>query len=160
MGRLPYTIEELVEMEDIGDVDTLTLFLNLKQWIPILYERRNVIFNIKKVSEKESKGEVTIKGKDGKIEILEDIYFNTRIPSLYNKNITDYSFSYRCITGYLKITLHHDMVLGNNENMIIKNIKKKMVEYFNIESKYMDNINNYICLGRIDYKRDYPYKSL
>lgn len=160
MARLHYTLEELAKMEDIGDVDTLTLFLNLNQWIPILYERRNILYNIKKVSEKESKGEITIKRNDGKIETLEDIYFNSKISNPYNKKMTFYSFSYRCITGYLKITLQHNVVLGHSESMIIKDIKKGMAEHFNIENRYLDNIDDYICLGRIDYKRDYPYRNL
>lgn len=159
MSKLPYSIEKVLEMTDIGDVDTISLFLNIREWIQNSFIRNQVLQQLRNVSVKEIKGQITIKRK-GTEKTFDDIYFNTRVPSPSNKNMTDYSFSYRCITGYLKITLNHRMVLGKTENMIIQDIKSVMSKKFYIQDKYLLTMDNFISLGRVDYKRDYLYRSI
>lgn len=154
MSLLPYSIDYIETITDIGDVDTITLFLNTREWIPVTFERNQALQIMRSLSVLEKKGEVTIRGKT-----LEDNYFNTRISNPNNKQITYYSFSYRCITGYLKITLKHSMVLGRTDEMIIKDIENVMSKHFQIKDKYLNTIKDNICLGRIDYKRDYSYRS-
>lgn len=158
MGRFPYTIEELQELKDTGDVDTMSLLVAVKLWIQDKDERKQVVRLIRNVSSIEQKKIKFV--QDGILKDYTDTYYNTKITKPSNKNCTLYGFSYRCLTGYLSIRLKHSVVHCRSANMIIKDIKQQMSQFFHIPDKYIKNIADYICLGRIDYKRDYPFRSL
>lgn len=162
MGRVPYTleeIEELLALKDTGDdVDTMSFLVAVKLWIPDEDERKQVVRLIRNVSSVEQKEIKFV--KDGILRTYTDTYYNTKITKSSNKKCTLYGFSYRCLTGYLSIRLKHSVVYCRSANMIIKDIKQQMSQFFHIPDKYIQNIADYICLGRIDYKRDYPFRSL
>lgn len=158
MSKLPYSLEYILENTDTGYTDTLSLLVACKKWISNEFERQQVIQQIKNASSMEQK-EITITREGENIPIT-DTYYNTKVTSSNNKNTTLYGFSYRCLTGYLSIRLKHSVVKGKDEKAIIKDIKNQMSNVYHISDKYLDNINNYICLGRIDYKRDYRFRSI
>jgi len=158
MSKLPYSLEYILENTDTGYVDTMTVQVPVKKWIQNEFERRRVIQQVKSVSSIEQ-NEITIT-KKGENITLTDTYYNSKVTSAENRNTTLYGFSYRCLTGYLSIRLKHSVVKGKNEKAIIKDIKIQMSKVYHISDKYLDNIDNYICLGRIDYKRDYRFRSI
>lgn len=157
LSRINIPFDELDKRIDKGEVDTLSLHIPIKKWLQDEFICKEVLNKIKSVSEM-IKSELKIK-----TEIIEDIYYNsnyTEYLEYQQCEYTLYTFSYRCLTGYLTITLPHLMVQGRNENSIIKELKDAMEKHFNIPHQYLDNVDNYILLSRIDYKRDYRYHSL
>ena len=151
--NIPYEIID--KNTDRGEVDTLSMLVDVKKWIPNERAREYVLKQIKKKSVLEKK--YIEKIVDGDIQKIEDTYYNSRI-KYADKKHTKYAFSFRCLTSYLTITLAHSTVLGQNEESILSNIKKEMFKHFKINEKYLNNLNNSKRLGRIDYKRDYRYK--
>lgn len=155
MGKITIPSKLLELLTDRGNVDTLTAYLNVKGLLPNSSDRAMFIQQVKKVS-RITQNEI----KDNEGNILMDTYYDSRISNEVYHKITNYSFSYRCLKGYMKITLSHDYVLGRTEKNIIDNIKKALIQHFKIDEKYLVNIHRHISLGRIDYKRDYRYRDL
>ena len=155
MAQINIPYEVIDKNTDRGEVDTLSMLVDVKKWIPNERAREYVLKQIKKKSVLEKK--YIEKIVDGDIQKIEDTYYNSRI-KYADKKHTKYAFSFRCLTSYLTITLAHSTVLGQNEESIISNVKKEMFKHFKINEKYLNNINSSKKLGRIDYKRDYRYK--
>lgn len=146
------TFEEIENITDTGEVDTMQLKICLSEWITspfYLFELVGYISNISFVETEE-------------IEIWDNEnkkYKNITIYTCSSK-YKDYSFHYRSNTKCLFIQLPHHYVLGTDQDIIIRNIKEVMKEHFNITQDYIDKLDDYILLTRVDYKRDYRYHDL
>ncbi len=156
MSRVSF--EYVEKHTDTGYTDTVTLIVATKLWIQDEKERQQVLRKIKNVSSLEKK-ELTVP-KNNEIVTFDDIYYNTKITNPYNSKETFYGFSYRCLTGYLSIRLKHNVIYTRKPATIIKELKEYLSKHFHIEDKYLNSIDDYIFLGRIDYKRDYKYRTL
>lgn len=146
------TLEEIMDMTDTGEVDTMQLKICLSEWITspsYLFELVGYIISISFVETEE----IEIWDKENKE------YKNITIYKCSSK-YKDYSFHYRSNTKCLFIQLPHHYVLGTDQDIIIRNIKEVMKEHFNITQEYIDKLDDYILLTRVDYKRDYRYRDL
>lgn len=143
------TLEEIEDMNDTGKVDTMQLKICLSDWIEDYYLYR-IIQYIQDISHK--KVETFTVYENGNPYLM-NIY-------TYSSSYRGYSFHYRSNTKCLFIQLPHHLVLGTDQDIIIRNIKNVMKEHFKIPQEYIDKLDNYILLTRIDYKRDYRYHDL
>lgn len=143
------TLEEIVDITDTGKVDTMQLIINFKDWIKDYYIHQLIQY-IQDISRK--KVETVTVYENGE-PFLINIY-------TYSSSCKGYSFHYRSNNVCLFIQLPHHLVLGTDQDIIIRNIKEVMKEHFKIPEEYIDKLDNYILLSRIDYKRDYRYHNL
>ena len=164
MSRINMSFNELDKIIDKGEVDTLSLHVPLKNWLHHSTYLYNDVFNkIKSKSILVKKQFEKVDKETGDIQIIDDCYYNSKYTQHlpYNEcEYASYTFSYRCITGYLTITLPHIFVQGRNEKTIINELKVAMNEYFDISFECLNTIDDYILLSRIDYKFDYRCHSL
>ncbi len=140
------TLEEIMDMIDTGEVDTMQLKICLPEWIDDDYFCQ-LFHYIEKISRR----------KVEKVTIYENGEQYTMNIYTYSSKCRGYSFHYRSNTKCLFIQLPHHHVLGTDQDIIIRNIKEVMKEHFKIPQEYIDKLDNYILLMRIDYKRDYRY---
>lgn len=154
MARI--TLEQAETMFDYQETDTLRCGIGIKLWLPNDNDRVVVLENIKKVSKLDiQEKEIKRKGKTVNIKLYG--YISSYQQEYDTHKSTLYSFYYSCNTGYLTVTLSNQSILARNENMIKKDIKQVMSKHFNIPDKYLETVDNFIVLTRIDYKRDYYY---
>ncbi len=146
------TFEEIEDITDTGEVDTMQLKICLSEWITspsYLFELVGYIISISFVETEE-------------IEIWDNENKEYKSITIYkcSSKYKDYSFHYRSNTKCLFIQLPHHHVLGTDQDIIIRNIKEVMKEHFKIPQEYIDKLDDYILLSRVDYKRDYKYHNL
>lgn len=150
-------LDELDLMFENYETDTLRCGIGIQLWLP--NDWYVVIENIKKVSKLETQ-ETEIEKKGKKVTITYTGYVSSY------KQVTDickstlYSFYYSLDTGYLTVILPNKSIVGKNENMIKRDIKQVLSKHFKIPDKYLETVDNFIVLTRIDYKRDYYYRNL
>ena len=101
MAQINIPYEVIDKNTDRGEVDTLSMLVDVKKWIPNERAREYVLKQIKKKSVLEKK--YIEKIVDGDIQKIEDTYYNSRI-KYADKKHTKYAFSFRCLTSYLTIT--------------------------------------------------------
>lgn len=157
MGNL--LLENLPDILDYQETDTLRCGIGIPVWLPNDNDRVIVLENIKKVSELDiQEKEIIRKGKNEIIKLYG--YISSYQQEFNTHKSTYYSFYYSCNTGYLTVILPNQCILGRNENMIKKDIKQVLSKHFDIQDKYLETVDNFIVLTRIDYKRDYHYHNL
>ena len=150
-------LEELDLMFESYETDTLRCGIGLQLWLP--NDWNVVLESIKKVSELQvTEKEIERKGK---IVTVKYKGYVSSYKQLYDTHkSTLYSFYYNIDTGYLTVILPNKSIVGKSENMIKRDIKQIMSKHFKIPDKYLETVDNFIVLTRIDYKRDYYYRSL
>ena len=146
------TLDEILEITDTGKTDTMQLKIFLPDWITSPSYLFDLVGYIIEISFVETE-KVTV--WDNKNKEYKDITIY-KCSSKYK----DYSFHYRSNTKCLFIQLPHHHVLGTDQEIIIRQVKQVMKEHFNITQEYIDKLDDYILLSRIDYKRDYRYHDL
>lgn len=146
------TLDEILEITDTGKTDTMQLKIFLPDWITSPSYLFDLVGYIIEISFVETE-KVTVWDNENKEYKDITIY---KCSSKYK----DYSFHYRSNTRCLFIQLPHHHVLGANQEIIIRELKQVMKEHFNITQEYIDKLDNYTLLSRIDYKRDYRYHNL
>lgn len=149
---------------DTGYVDTVSFILDNICWITGKSKRDHIFVNGKWILKpslltEEMMNRILsvnfeektkpIEGDNGKI--IKQIYF-------VNDHIPQCTFYHNPMRHYTTITIQHYLLLGKSHIEIIEYIKDIYKYYFLIPQKYVDRLDKYLILGRIDYKRDFRYR--
>lgn len=69
-----------------------------------------------------------------------------------------YVFYYNPMRYYLTIIVQHHQLISKKQKEIIEEIKWLLRCHFMIPQKFVDRLDKYILLSRIDFRRDYRYR--
>ena len=166
---LPIPIDDMDKITDGGETDTFSCAINIPNWIDNLKNNRFRSYYLMKAKFTELPEEIKQVINIFKSELTPRVIYKkvkqqdgtTKPTRIYKwvDSIQGYNFCYIPKTRYLHIMLSHQVIQGKDEEEIIEDIINLFKYYFGIPSKYIETLNRYIKLGRIDFKRDYPYRN-
>lgn len=149
---------------DTGYVDTASFILDNVCWITGKSKREHIRVNGKWILKPslmvdmitsqmlefdfEEKVKI-IEQEDGKV--IKQIYY-------VNDRIDGCVIYYNPMRKYTSIFFQHHQLLGKLQKEVVEKIKWIFQYYFLIPQEYVDRLDRYIKLSRIDFKRDYRYR--